>query len=138
MRSVTQSELDALGLDASQAHEHALRNLGHLADTQQIRMAQFPGPLDRPFVLVGGHWAAATALLLPGLHEIAASAIGSDDLLASVPHRAALLVFARGDRAYRDVMRTLVREKESDARKPVTFELFSFTAAGVEPFTEPS
>jgi hypothetical protein len=137
VQGVAQSDLDALNLTAAQAHEHALHNLERLADAQQIKMAQFAGPQDRPFILIGGHWAAATAVLLPGLHGIAASATGSEDLLASVPHREALLVFARGDRAYRDAMRVLVHENESDAPKPLTFELFSLTAVGVEPFTEP-
>lgn len=63
--------------------------------------------------------------------------IGTADLCASIPHRDAMLLFARGDGAYRDAMRALVREEEGDGRKPLTFELFTRTEAGVQPFVEP-
>jgi hypothetical protein len=130
-------DLAALGLNAAEARARALQNLEELARTQQIHMAQLPqGPQGRPFVLVGGHWAAATALLLPHLRTIAAPTLGTDDLLASIPHREAMLIFARGDRSYRDAMRGLVRQNESDGRKPLTFELFALTSDGVEPFSE--
>lgn len=76
---------------------------------------------------------AATAILLPRLRDLVAGQVGSREICASIPHREAMLLFAKGDRAHRDEMRALVREKESDGRKPLTFELFELTDAGPKP-----
>jgi len=70
------------------------------------------------------------------LRDLVAGPLGTRDLCASIPHREALLLFPRGDRAHRDAMRALVREKEGDGRKPLTFELFRLGDDGVKPFDE--
>jgi hypothetical protein len=137
VQSATAADLRALGLSVERAHEVALENLERLAERGDVRMAMFPGPDSRPFVLVGGHWAAATSILLPDLAGTGtAVALGTRDVCASIPHRDAMLIFACGDRAYRDAMRAFVREKESGGSKPLTFGLFRLTDAGVVPLDE--
>jgi hypothetical protein len=137
VQGVSERDLAALAMTGAEAHARALANLAGLAEAQQIRTAVFPqGPQGHPFLLAGGHWAAATALLLPDLWAVASPALGSADLLASIPHREAMLVFARRDCSYRDAMRALVRQNESHGLKPLTFELFALAAGGVEPYFE--
>jgi hypothetical protein len=41
-----------------------------------------------------------------------------------------MLVFPKGDAPYRQAMRALIREKESDEPKPLTFKLFGLTEVG--------
>ncbi len=137
VRNVTAADLRRLGLTGEAAHARALRNLEDRARAGGIDMASFQGPLGKPFVLVGGTWAAAS-ILLPGLRDVVGERIGTRDACASIPHRDAMLLFPKGDRAYRDAMRALVREKESDGRKPLTFDLFVLTDSGPKPFDEPS
>ena len=66
VESLNVDGLRRLGMTPDQAHACAIKNLQALAKAQQIKMAVYPaGPSGKPFVLVGGHWAAATAILLP-------------------------------------------------------------------------
>jgi len=137
VESLRAEGLGRLDLTPEQAHARAIENLELLAQEQAVKMALFPnGPSGKPFVLVGGHWAAATSILLPKLRQLVEGPLGSRDILISIPHREAMLVFPYGDRTHRNALRALVREKESDARKPLTFELFTLTGHGVEPFEE--
>jgi hypothetical protein len=135
VQSATAENLDDLGLSVDRAHRVALENLERLAEAGQVEMSLFPnGPGARPFVLVGGHWAAATSILLPDLARTAV--LGTQDVCASIPHRDAMLIFGCGDRTYRDSMRALVREKESGGAKPLTYELFRIGQKGVSPLVE--
>lgn len=77
-----------------------------------------------------GPWAGRSSA------AVASNALHSENLVASIPHREALLLFAKGDVAYRDAMRALVREKESDRKKPLTFGLFELTDHGPTPLVE--
>jgi hypothetical protein len=47
-----------------------------------------------------------------------------------------MLIFACGDRAYRDSMRALVRDKEAGGAKPLTYELFRLGESGATPLNE--
>jgi hypothetical protein len=124
-----------LSLDA--AYALAAQNLESLLRSHTIKFQVFEdGPEGQPFVLVGGHWEAAAAILQPKLHALVASALKTTEICASVPHRDAMLIFPKGTRRSRDAMRALVREKESGAPKPLTFELFELTAKGPNPFHE--
>jgi hypothetical protein len=97
-----------LSLDA--AYALAAQNLEGLLRSHTIRLQVFDGgPEGLPFVLVGGHWEAAAAILQPKLHALAAGALKTNELCASVPHRDAMLIFPKGTRRSRDSMRALVR-----------------------------
>jgi hypothetical protein len=64
------------------------------------------------------------------LYDLASKQLGTTDILVSVPHRDAMLVFPRGDATYRLAMQALIRAKESDEAKPLTFKLFGLTQGG--------
>ena len=137
VESLQTKDLLRLGMTPQQAHERAIQNLETLAKAQLIKMAVFPnGPSGKPFVLVGGHWAAATSILLPGLKRLVEKPLGTSDILVSIPHREAMLLFPNGDRQHRDAIRSLVKEKEGGGQKPLTFKLFMLGNEGVKPFDE--
>jgi hypothetical protein len=137
VRNVNDEDLRSLQMTPEQAHARALANLEALAKAKKVKMAVLPhGPSGTPFILVCDHWAAATSILLPRLRGLAEASLGTREICVSIPHREAMLVFAKGDRPYRDAMRALVKEKESDGRKPLTFELFTLEDEGVKPFKE--
>lgn len=131
VRNVTPDELGGLGLSLEEAKKRATDNLSLLFKSGEIKASRFNGPGGKPFILVGGHWATATCILLPNLHKFAAPNLGAEELCVSIPHREAMLIFPKGDKAYRDTMRRMIREKESDGPKPLSFELFTLTAEGL-------
>lgn len=136
VRSLRQEDLDSLG-DEEAVMSAAIDNLEGLAQQRKVGMRAFvQGPEGRPFLMFGGHWAAATCLLLPGLHALAARALGTEAICASIPHRAVMILFPEGDAPYRAAMRQLILEKESNRERPLTFELFRVTEFGVTEFCE--
>ena len=137
VRSMTLEKLQQMHLSGDQLREQALHNLEGALKSGVIGSTEYPnGPHDKPFILVGGHWAASACCILPLMPDLARKKLGSEDLCFSIPHTYALLIFAKGDRNYREAMRALVREKESDGRKPLTFELFEYKGQSVVPFVE--
>jgi hypothetical protein len=109
----------------------ALANLEALLRSGAIGSRVFPtGPGGRPFALFGGHWAASSVLTLPSLSSLLEPHLGNE-LVVSVPHREALLVFPGPDDASRHEARAFVREHEADGAHPLTFELFALRADGV-------
>ncbi|NUP12507.1 MAG: hypothetical protein HOW73_41205 [Polyangiaceae bacterium] len=134
VRNITVQDLEPLALPWEDARSRALRNLEKLLANGTISMKLFEkGPADLPFIVIGGHWAAATAILLPKLRSIAATHFAGDSVCASIPHRAALLLFPCGTVESRAAMRAMILKHEGAAKKPLTFELFSLTEAGVKP-----
>ncbi len=125
--NVTSEELNRLNLTPAEADTLAIGNLENLFISGEIKARLFPSGLEgKPFILVGGHWAAAGCILLSKLVESARRNLGSQNICFSVPHREALLIFPKGDRNYRNAMRTLIKEKEGNGSKPITFGLFAF------------
>ena len=136
LRSVTAEETAALGGEEP-LFAAALGNLEDLAARREVGMRLFPtGPQERPFLLFGGHWSAATCLLLPGLYALASRALGTGPLCASIPHRGTMILFPEGDAAYRAAMRQLILEKEGNKERPLTLDLFSLRETGVAEFHE--
>jgi hypothetical protein len=134
VRNVLPTDLQKLGLTPQQAQAKADENLGALIKKQTIKSSVFPnGPGGKPFALFGGHWAAAAAATWTGLHGALSKALGSEALIVSVPHREAMLVFRDGDAAYVESVKTMIREKEADGQKPLTWELFTLTKDGLQP-----
>ncbi len=137
VRNVLPGDLAALGLTADEAKKKAIQNLQSLAMSGAIGQQRFDsGPENKPFVLFGGHWAAAACILLPGLRQMGVKNVGSDEVCVCIPHREALLMFSKGDRKYRDAIRRMIKERESDGRKPLTFDLFELTPSGIAELKE--
>jgi hypothetical protein len=137
VKNFSTRDANALQWTPAQAFACAATNLENLLRSAAIGMQMFSsGPGSRPFILIGGHWAAASCIVLPGLFELATRNLGSTEICLSIPHSGALLLFQRGDRPYRDAMRSMIREQEGNARKLLTFELFAWNTSGVAPLRE--
>lgn len=100
---------------------------------RRITVQRFSGPRGLPALVFGPEWLAASCVFLPGLVEFCTENLGPGPFLVSIPHRDAMLVFRDVDAAYRSEMRALIAENEKDGQKPLTWELFRLTEAGVQP-----
>jgi hypothetical protein len=137
VRNLTSADLRELGMSWDDAMKRALENLDRLEVERVIQMQLYDeGPSGQPFILVGGHWTAAAFLLSRKLQPLATEALRTRDLCASVPNREALLVFPKGSRGTRDSMRAMIREKEADSAKPLTWDLFELTENGPRELSE--
>jgi hypothetical protein len=127
VKSLKAEDLNALNLTPTQAYAKAIENLENLLIDGVIQMQRFAqGPNGRPFILVGGHWGAAACILLPNLPNLAKNSLQTEELCFSIPHREALLIFAKEDRVYCDQMRAMIEEMEGNPAKPLTPGLFTF------------
>lgn len=134
VRNVLPADLEQAGLGADEALARSQANLEKLIHSQVIHSTVLPkGPHEKPFILFGGHWAAAATCTWSGLHRIAARALGTERLVLSIPHREAMIIFSDGDPEYIRAMKTMIREKEADGEKPLTWDLFILTPDGLKP-----
>jgi hypothetical protein len=121
-------------LSPDKAWSAAIANLEALLKSGVIQTQLFPGgPQRRPFILVGGHWGAASCALLPRLFDRAAKNLEAAELCFSIPHSSALLIFPKGDQAYRAAMREMIRAQEGAERKLLTLDFFTFDSTGPVP-----
>ena len=130
-RNVVPDELDRT---PQEAYAQAIANLEALVRSKEISLSAIHGPRELPVLIGGGHWAAASCLLLPRLFEVASRNLSSAELLAAVPSRDSLLVFRRVDDDYNLEMSRFIENAERGERKRVSNSLFSLTTRGVEPF----
>lgn len=113
------SEEEALGV--------AVSNLGGVVDRGELRPTT-AGDAERPQMLMfGDHWLAATCILLPALWRLAREAFGTEALVASIPHREALIVFPEGTPESRAEVRSTITVAERGVRKPITERLLRLT-----------
>jgi hypothetical protein len=123
-------------LTIPQIRDLARKNLDRQLLDGGVELTAYEGPDARTFIVTSGHWLSAATLLWTGLYELASENLKSVKILASIPHRDALLVFPEGIFEYRTLMRDFVKQHESDGRKPLTWELFRITPGGVTAFVE--
>lgn len=131
VRNVTREDLQQMGLTPDEARGLAIANLDKLAGSGAIGMKRFTGPQGKPFILMGGHWAATASILVPQIIQSAARHLGCDAVCISIPNRDALLAFPKGDHAYRDEMVAMIRKNEGDNPKLLTFGLFEYSAGAI-------
>jgi hypothetical protein len=131
LRNVQGSDLARLGLSGEAALGRARENLDRLLASGRVRETHHATPEGDPFLVLDGHWAAATALVWPGLTGLGEKLPGDGPLLAGVPHRDALCLFRGGDAGRVARLRALIREQRSRGRKPLTEALFEITPRGV-------
>src|SRR6516164_2678910 len=82
VKNVIPEDLAAANLTAVAAHEKAMDNLQKLFASGQIKAMKYDkGPHDRPFILVGEHWASAACILLPKVRSFAQKNLGQDDIV---------------------------------------------------------
>jgi len=130
--NLSRAELEAAGLDLIEARELAIANLA--AEIGQVQAQVYEAPEGFPFLMWDSHWLAASSLLLPGLHAFAAQQLDATKLLASIPHRDALLIFPEGDAAQRAAMARMIEENEGQGDAPITAEFFALLPDRVLPF----
>ena len=123
-------------MTATVIRESAQRNLDRAVVAGEVELRVYEGPGDQPLIVSSGSWLSASTLVWSGLFDAASEHLKTDQILASIPHRDALLLFPFGPFSYREVMRAFVKENEGDGRKPLTWELFRITLAGVSSFKE--
>src|ERR1700722_354061 len=129
VKSVKSEDLNAINLTPTQAYAKAIENMENLLISGVIQMQLFAqGPDGKPFIHLGGHWEAAACFLLPNMPNVAKTSLHTEEICLSIPHREALLIFAKEDRAYRDRMRAMIKEMEGNSPKPLTLGLFTFHA----------
>jgi len=134
VQNVLPDDLKKLGLTPEQAQKQADSNLAALIKEQKVHSSVFAsGPQGKPFALFGGHWAAAASSTWTGLYAALSKALGSGQLIVSIPHREAMLVFPDGGPAYLEAMKAIIREKEADGAKLLTWNLFDLTKDGLKP-----
>jgi hypothetical protein len=139
--TVSPGSLDAAGLTAEAAHQAALENLERFASGESawglsMKMIGQPGePVN--FLLLCDHPRAAACLRLRNLYDQASRLLESAEVCACAPQRESLVVLPKRDRAYREMIVGKLREIETDARRPISFELFELSRDGVRPFFEP-
>ena len=135
-RNVFMEELTESGLAPAEAHARALDNLESLASGPDIQKSMHQGPGGLPFELWSGHWLTASCIRLPGLFAFATKFLKAEAVCVSIPQREAMLLFPFGTHEQREQMRVLIYEKEADARKLVTWELFTLSSTGLQPLVE--
>jgi hypothetical protein len=135
-RNVMPDELAETGLSTAALHQRALENLQSLAQGPDIQKSMYQGPGGIPFVVWSRHWLTASCVRLPGLYAFAIKILKADTVCVSVPQREAMLLFPLGSIEEREQMRAIIRKNEEDARKLVTWELFTSSAAGLQPLVE--
>jgi hypothetical protein len=115
----TGEDLRLAGLEVDSAYRLALENLEHAAEKGivQPRLATGADAIGK-LVILSGHWLSATCNLLRGLPKIASQALGSDKIIAVVPHRNSLVLFA--DSPDRKKWVRWVLEREEEGQKPLT------------------
>lgn len=132
--SVRSRNLAQLGLTGEQARQRALANLDLLLASGRVREAVHTTPEGELYLVLDGHWAAATALVWPGLAGLGGKLPGAGPLVAGVPHRDALCLFQAGDVGHLARMRALIGEQLQRGRKPLTDALFALTPEGIREF----
>ncbi|MBN9518359.1 hypothetical protein J0H58_07555 [bacterium] len=136
--TVSPEQLRDAGLTPEEAHARALENLVRFADDSpdlSIQLLGNPGDAVN-FLLYCDHPRAAACLRLPDLYEQACDLLKATEVCAVVPQRESLVVLPKRDRAYREMIVGKLRELEADANRPISFELFELTPAGVREFHE--
>ena len=137
---VPDARLEALGLATRDAERIALENLSRHVKRGDVDGRVKDGDDGKPAFMLwgGGHWLAASSLLMPGLRSVAQYVLGETEVCAAIPHRGMMLLFGIRDQAWRDRMQRTITENESDAPKPITRRLIRLLDTGDAPYYEQS
>ena len=118
------SDLKQQNISIQLATDSAYANLEKMFKEQKIKATLFDGPNDIPFIIFSDHWLAAASLYWTNLYSFANKNLKVDTFYVSVPQRDAMIIFPKcNDREVLD-FKAMIKEKESDARKPLTWEIF--------------
>ena len=124
VQNVRKSEIEQSGLTAKQVFEIARINLDTALKSRQININRFDGPDGLPFILFSDHWLSATSILSTNIEDFGKKNLNTDTVYASIPHRDVMLLFPKCQGKILEDFKKMIRDKESDGPKPLTFELF--------------
>jgi uncharacterized protein YtpQ (UPF0354 family) len=127
VQNVKKSDLEKAGIEINYAYDIALIHLESVMKAHKITMTQFVGPEGIPFILFSDHWLSAASLVNPNLYSFAKKHLKTDVIYASIPHRDVLILFPDCTDEQVNKFREIIKSKESDGRKPLTFNLFKLT-----------
>jgi len=100
------------------------------ADVAPWRPGAQHAPTSEKLLVIGPSWLAASCLAHPGLPTGAAARLGSSRLMAVLPHRDRLFVFADRGPATNAAMAAALRAIESDASLPLPRVLYRLESFG--------
>lgn len=132
VKNVKEEELRKAGLSNKEAFNKALENLEAVLRARKISINMLQGPGGIPFILVSDHWLSAATILATNIYSLGRSNLKADTIYASIPHRDVLLLFPKCTGAQLDSFKKMIKEKESGANKPLTFELFHLDNNGLK------
>lgn len=129
------SDLAAAGVTPDEGWKLAVANLASAAAHQQIPMQVLHDAKGTAqFVIFGRDWRGASCLLLPGLRELAAKALGTPDVAGLLPHREVLALFPdKGPEERRKTVDFLL-EKEKGGRWRLSDAPVRLLPVGQAPF----
>lgn len=120
-RFVTRREIDRWGVAAAHVRVRALNNLAQRSEHARFLRAD----TERGALVMArtGDGLDATRLVLPGLHDVLASELGSP-FVAAVPHRDVLYACRLGDAGMLSSLRKRVEGEAADAPHAISGSLF--------------
>lgn len=133
VQNVRKSELEKADVSVKAAYDTSLTHLESAMKSQEIAITQFFGPDSIPFLLFSDHWLSATCLVNPKLYSFARDYLKTDVINASIPHRDAMILFPDCSGEQIQKFKEMIKEKESDGLKPLTFEVFKLTKDKIVP-----
>lgn len=130
-------DIEAAGLSPKEAYKVALQNLEKAAEKGIIRASGAEGSDGKTkLVIWSDHWLAATCLLLTRLHKMASKALGTEQVVATIPHRDVLVLFADQGQKARVATTKMVHDNEREGRMPITARLLRLLPTSATPFYE--
>jgi hypothetical protein len=124
VRNVTPKELEESGMTITQLKDSAISNLAKAVKSQQVTTVLYITNDSIPFALFTDSWLSASCILLPDLKEKLSQHLGSESLFVCIPNRDAMLVFPKLTEEQKLNTQQFVKEKESGATKPLSFDFF--------------
>ncbi len=126
------ADLAQLGITPDVGIARAIKNLKTYLSSDRMSVDAYPGPGGVKFMVFEGHL-ASSAMALDDLYAFCSKSLGAERMVVSVPHRDVLVVFPECTADEERALMEIIWEKESNAPKPLTFDLFELDAAGLRP-----
>ncbi|MEG9498704.1 hypothetical protein [Mannheimia indoligenes] len=125
--SLAESDLDKLGLSKGEAFDLAKINLQNALKEREINITMFH--LENiPFILFSDSWLSASCLLVPEIEKL----LNENMVYVSIPHRDAMVMFPVVDGNKTQEFKKMIKEREGNGIKPLTFELFEVSKSEIK------
>jgi len=131
VENVKSSDLRKGNITNQQAIDSAKKNLDRMLKEEKIKATLFNGPNDIKFILFSDHWLSAASLYRSNLYTFASKNLKADTFYVSIPQRDAMIIFPKCNDNELSDFKTMIKEKESDARKLLTWEIFQLDKNGL-------